>query len=80
MEPIVPCEGIRFCCSGQIKGCGKVGTASEEGTLVKFIVEKAPEITKDDAEIIQHEKDVLMEVPNLATEKELKEVVLDIEK
>ena len=56
-----------------------VGTASEEGALIKSSVEKAAEITKDDTKTIQDEKDIQMEVPNAATEKELKKVVVDIE-
>ena len=62
------------------KDVKKVGIASEKGTHIKSTVEKATEITKDDANTIQDEKDVLMEVSNAATEKELKEVVIDIKK
>ena len=40
---------------------------------------KATEITKDDDKIIQDQKDVLVEVPNEATEKEL-QVVIDMKK
>ena len=58
------------------KDVEQVGTASQECTHIKSMVEKAIEITKDDAKIIQVEKDVLMEVPNAATEKEL-DVVID---
>ena len=53
------------------KDVEKVGTVSEEGTLIKFNVEKAPNITKYDAETIQDEEDVQMEVPNVATEKRI---------
>ena len=38
------------------------------------------EITKDDVKTIQDEEDVLIEVPNAATKKESKEVVIDIKK
>ena len=62
------------------KDLEKSGTVSEEGTLIKSTVEKAAEITKDDVKAIQDKKDVQIEVPNAATEKELKEVVVDIEK
>ena len=36
-------------------------------------------ITKDDAKTIRDDKDVLIKIPKAATEKELKEVVFDIE-
>ena len=52
------------------KDVKKVGTASEEDTLIKSTVEKATEVTKDNAKTIQDEKVVLMEVPNAATEKD----------
>ena len=56
------------------KDVEKVGTVSEEGTLIKSTVEKVIEITKDNAKTTQDEKDVLMDVPNAATEKELKKL------
>ena len=62
------------------KDVEKVGTAFEENTHIKSIVEKANEISKDDAITIQDEKDVLMEVPNAASEKELKEEELHSKK
>ena len=62
------------------KDVEKVRSDSEEGTLIKFTVEKATEITKNDVKTIQDQKDVQMEVPNEATEKNLKEIVLNIEK
>ena len=80
MEPILLCKETSLCCSAQKKDVEKVGIASEEGILIKSTVEEAAEITNDDAKTIQIEKDVQMEVPNAANEKELKEVVLDIEK
>ena len=58
----------------------KVGIVSEEVTLIKSTVVKATKNSKDDAKSIQDEEDVQREVPNSATEKELKEVVTDIEK
>ena len=45
----------------------KVGAASEEGTLIKPIVEKATEISNDDAKNIQNEKDVQIVVPFAAS-------------
>ena len=62
------------------KDVEKVGATSEEDTLIKSAVEKDTEITKDDAKTIQDEKDVLIEVPKAATEKELKEAIFDSEK
>ena len=62
------------------KDVEKVGAVYEESTLIKSTAEKVTEITKDDAKTVQDEKDIQMEVPNAATEKELKEVVVDIEK
>ena len=62
------------------KDVEKVVTDSEVGTLIKSTLEKAIEITKDDAKTIKDEKDVQMKVPNAATEKELNEVVVDIKK
>ena len=44
----------------------KVGAASEKGEPIEFIVKKETEISKDDAKIIQGEKDVLMEVSTAA--------------
>ena len=52
------------------KDVEKVGAASEEGTCIKSTVEKATEITMDDANTIQDEKDVLMQFPKAAMEKE----------
>ena len=54
------------------KDVEKVGTASEESTLIKSTVEKAAEITNNDSKTIQKEMGVQMEVPNAATEKESK--------
>ena len=48
------------------KDVKKVGTASEEGTLIKSTVEKATEISKDDSKTIQNEKDAQKEAPNAA--------------
>ena len=62
------------------KDVEKVGRVSEEGTLIKSTVEKAAKIAKDDAETIKDEKDIQMKVPKAAIEKELKEVVDDIDK
>ena len=53
------------------KDMEKVGTVSGEGTLIKFSLEKATEITKDDTKTTQHEKDIQMEVPNAATKKRI---------
>ena len=80
MEPISLCKGIRFCQSAQQKGYGNIKTVSKESTLIKSTVGKALKITKDDAKTIQDEKDNQMVAPNTATEKELKEIVVDIEK
>ena len=80
MKPISLCKGIRFCCSAQKKDVEKVKTISEEGTLNKSTLEKNTEITKDAAKTIQDEKNVQMEVPNAAIEKEVKEIIVDIEK
>ena len=62
------------------KDMEKVGAASEEGTPIKSTVGKDTEISKDYAKTIQDEKDVLMEFPKVATDKELKEEVVDIYK
>ena len=51
------------------KDAEKVGSASEEGTLIKYTVGKATEIIKDDAKTIKNENNFLMEVPKAATEK-----------
>ena len=51
----------------------------DEVTLINSTLEKATQVTKDDAKTIQCEKD-FMEVPSAATKKELKYIVLDIEK
>ena len=41
----------------------KVGIVSEQNIFIKSTVEKATEITKDDAKTMQDEKDVQMKVP-----------------
>ena len=58
----------------------KIGTVSKRGKLIKSSVENATEVTKSDAITIKDEKDIQIKVPNAATEKELKELVVDIEK
>ena len=62
------------------KDVEKVGSASNEGTLIKLTVGKDTESIKDDAKTIQDKKDVLIEVSKAATEKELKGVILDIKR
>ena len=57
----------------------KVGAACEEGTFIESTMEKATEISKDDAKTIKDEKDLLMEVPTAASDIGL-ESVIDIEK
>ena len=79
MESMSLCKGIRFCCFKE-KNAKKAVTISKDGTLIKSTVDKAAEITKDDAKTIQDEKDVQMKVPNVAIGKELKEFVVDFEK
>ena len=61
------------------KDVEKVGKASEEGTLIKSTVDKATKIAKDDAKTIQDEKDIQMEASIAATEKELKDILVNIE-
>ena len=51
------------------KDVEKIGSASEEGTLIKSAVDIASNVTKDDAKTIQDEKDALMEIPQASTEK-----------
>ena len=58
------------------KDVEKIASMSKEGTMIKSIVDVLAKITKDDAKTIQYEKDVQMEVPNVATEKELKKLQL----
>ena len=58
----------------------KVGTAFNEGTLIKSTVKNATKVTNNYAKTIHNEKQVLMKIINVATEKELKEVLLEIEK
>ena len=53
----------------------KVGAASEENKPIESIVGKDTKISKDDAKTIQDEEDVLIVVPNAASERGL-EVVL----
>ena len=55
MEPISLCKGRRFCQSAKKK------VMKNDIAVTKM--------TKDDAKTIQDEKDVQMEVPNAATEK-----------
>ena len=43
----------------------KVGTVSEEGTLIKCTVEKTSEIANDYAKTIQNERDVQTEVKRI---------------
>ena len=45
MGSISLCKGIWFCQSPKEKNVEKVGTVSEEGTLIKFTVDKASKIT-----------------------------------
>ena len=80
MEPILLCKWIRFCYSAQRKGCGKGWSSFWRGYTHHVHCKKATEITKDDIKTIQDEKDIQIEVPKATTEKELKEVVVDIEK
>ena len=73
----------------------KDGTSSKEGILIKSTVDKASKITpsfdfkrdahqpsglKEDSNNIQDEKDIQIEVPNVTTGKESKEVEVDIKK
>ena len=57
----------------------KFGASSEEGTLIKSTVEKATEVTKDDAKTIQNKKNVWMKLPSAASDRGL-EALIDIKK
>ena len=81
METVPLCKGMKFCQSAQRKEHENGWRSWKEGTLIKSIVDKASKITiMDDANITQDEKNVQMVGPNTATGKELKEIVVDIEK
>ena len=49
----------------------KFGAVSEEGAHIKSTVEKATEISKDNAKTFEDERDFLMEVPTAASDRGL---------
>ena len=51
------------------KNVETVEAASEEGTLIKSTVEKGTKISNDDTKTIKDERDIQMDVSNVATEK-----------